>query len=283
MNTRNLLKQIPYAKMVYRKIRTWSNNRVLKPLEKNPYPQGIQIMGALKSLQRELPQSDQEWKERIEVERYHLAHRNGPLNDGSLGDQCLYDLGITIAEACLSSKPPEPALFLFLITRALKPLNVIELGTNVGISSSYIGAALKVNGQNGKLCTLDLSPYRQRLAKEVHRNLGIDNISYVEGYFTDTLRSSLENLGSVDLAFVDGHHQYQATIDYFEEILAFSNSATVFIFDDIRWSDGMKKAWSQIQSDHRLGLIIDLFSVGVCVRSQKNVSQYFVFGPIKVF
>jgi predicted O-methyltransferase YrrM len=181
------------------------------------------------------------------------------------------------------SKRPQPALLLFLLIRAIQPLHVIELGTNVGISSAYIAAALKANGQNGRMTTLDASPYRQHLAREIHRNLGIDNISYVRGLFTDTLTSTLADIGSIDFAFIDGHHQYQPTLDYFETILPYSTPDSVFVFDDIRWSDGMKKAWSQIQSDDRLGLIVDLSSVGICPRRQPELSQRFVLDPVYAF
>ena len=287
MSIKSLLKRIPFAAEVHKRITTLArdrtNKKILKQLENTLYPKGIQIAEALKSLQLKLPQFDQDWKERIEVERERLLSRNELLNDGSLGEGGLYDDGVTIHQACKVSKPPKPALLLFLLTRAIRPLSVIELGTNVGISSAYIGAALKINGQNGRITTLDASPYRLRLAKEIHRNLGIDNISYVEGLFTDTLSQSLEELGSLDLAFIDGHHQYQPTLDYFEEILPFSTPDTVFVFDDIRWSDGMKKAWSKIQSDERLGLIVDLSSVGVCVRRKQNVDKRFVFGSIDAF
>ena len=95
----------------------------------------------------------------------------------------------------------------------------------------------------------------------------------------------MADLGLIDLAFIDGHHQYQPTLDYFEEIFRFSTPDTVFVFDDIRWSDGMKRAWSQIQSDDRLNLIVDLSRIGVCMRGQKEVSQHFVFGAdgVRIF
>jgi predicted O-methyltransferase YrrM len=171
------------------------------------------------------------------------------------------------------------ALLLFSLARTTKPLHVLELGTNVGISSAYLGAALKANGQKGRLTTLEVSPYRLRLAKEVHRNLGIDNISYVKGLFVDVLRPALADLGSVDLAFIDGHHQYQPTLAYFEEIFGFSSPGAVFVFDDIRWSDGMRRAWSRIQADDRLGLIVDLYYLGICARRQPENSQRFVSDP----
>jgi predicted O-methyltransferase YrrM len=250
----------------------------LKHLEDTHYPQGIQLKEALESLQRELPQSDKDWIERIEVERKRLLSNNEPLNDGSFGEGGLYDKNTSVSRVCSKGSKPPKLLMLYLLTRAIKPQTVIELGTNVGISSAYIGMALKVNAQNGTITTLEASPYRLRLAKEVHLNLGIDNISYVEGLFKDTLSASLTDLGSIDLAFIDGDHKYQPTLDYFEEILRFSTPDTVFVFDDIRWSDGMKRAWSQIQSDDRLGLKVDLSRIGVCVRGQQEVSQRFVFG-----
>ncbi len=287
MNIKNCLAQIPLVvnmhRTVDRLLNTRSNNKILEQLGNTFDPQGRHLKEALKSLRGELSQSDQAWYERIEAERTRLLTQNISLVDGSLGDGGLYDDGVTIHDACSVSKSPKSALLLFLLTRFIRPLTIIELGTNVGISSAYIGAALKANGQNGRIITLDASPYRLRLAKEVHHNLGIDNISYVEGLFADTLTPALTRCASVDLAFIDGHHHYQPTLDYFENILTFSNPDTVFVFDDIRWSNGMRKAWSQIQTDDRLGLILDLSSIGVCTRRQQNNSQRFALSHIDAF
>jgi predicted O-methyltransferase YrrM len=284
MLIKRLVKRIPFAVRAHRRyttlVRGFANSKIFKQLENTPYAQGVQIAKALKSLMRKVPQPDRDWIERIEVERKRLQNCREPLIDGSLGEGGLYDKGLTIQQACAASKSPKQALLLFLLARFMRPSNIIELGTNVGISSAYIAAGLMLNGKNCTIATLDASPYRQRLAKEVHCNLAVDNISYVEGLFKDTLGTSLVALGSIDFAFIDGHHQYQPTLDYFEEILKFSAPNAVFVFDDIRWSEGMKKAWSQIQSDDRLGLIVNLCSVGVCVRRQEEISQRFNFGPI---
>jgi predicted O-methyltransferase YrrM len=281
MEIKSLLKQNPIVriyKIVTNLVRSRSIKRTLKHLENTRYLMGIQLKETLESLQRELPQSDKDLIKRIEVERKRLLGNNEPLNDGSFGEGGLYDKNTSISLVCSKGCKPPKLLMLYLLTRTIKPQTVIELGTNVGISSAYIGMALKVNAQNGTITTLEASPYRLRLAKEVHHNLGIDNISYVEGLFQDTLSASLTDLGSVDLAFIDGDHKYQSTLDYFEEILRFSNPDTVFVFDDIRWSDEMERAWSRIQSDDRLGIKVDLFKIGICVRGQQEVSRQFVFG-----
>lgn len=288
MNVKNWLKKMPLVvqshKAIAIPIKTILNQKALNQLNNTSYPQGIKLKEVIEQLNRPLPLSEQNWIVKIEHQRKYLLSRDEPLNDGSLGKGGLYDGGQkTIEQACKVSKLPKSALMLYLITRAIKPQNVIELGTNVGISSSYIGAALKVNGNSGKLITLDASPYRQRIAKEIHNNLNLDNISYVEGLFTDTLSRTLTNMNSIDLAFIDGHHQYQPTLDYFEEILGFAKDDAVFVFDDIRWTNDMKKAWLQIQCDRRLGLIVDCSSMGVCVRRQAAISQRYVLPPLHLF
>lgn len=292
MKLKRLIEQIPFAATLHKKFIVPTQNRsrkrkmeqLAKQLEDTPYAEGRQFAEALKSLHQDLPQPDQDWVDGIERERQRLLCSQEPLVNGSLNEEDLphKDDDVTIQQACMASKGPVQALLLFMLTRTVNPTQVIELGTNVGISSAYIGAAMKINGKGGKLITLDRSPYRLRLAQEVHRNLGIDNISCIQGVFTDTLKPSLRQLGSVDLAFIDGHHRYQPTLDYFDEVLEFSTPDGVFVFDDIRWSDGMRKAWSKIQSDDRLGVLVDLSSVGICARHKQEISQRFVFDPIKV-
>jgi predicted O-methyltransferase YrrM len=284
MNIKSWLKQIPLigrlGVSINTRIRGRHDQRNLKLLSSTSYLQGEKIKDVLRQLKQELPQAEQDWITRIEEQRKALLSRNELLIDGSLGEGRMYDKDITVRRACQVSKPHKEALMLYLLIRAIKPRSVIELGTNVGISSSFIGAALKVNEEQGSLTTLELSPNRLRLAKEVHSNLGLDNVTYVQGLFKDTLSHTLGKMGSVDLAFIDGHHQYKPTLDYYEEILRIATADAVFVFDDIRWSDGMKKAWSEIQADKRLGLVVDLDIIGICVHTQETVSRRYVIPSI---
>jgi len=257
-------------------IRGTKDQEILDKLDNTNYSQGAKISDALKLLKQKLPQDAQEWVIKIEKQRNNLLKQKEPIIDGTLGNGGLYDKKVTIKKACQDSKRLKPALLLYLLTRSLRPQSVFELGTNVGISSSYIGTALKVNSDKGKLATLDVSPYRQKIAKQIHRNLGLNEIIYIQGFFIDTLRNTLQNMAPVDLVFIDGHHQYKPTLEYFEEILQFAAPNAVFIFDDINWSNGMKKAWSELQVDKRLGVVIDLTTVGICVRAQEMDSHRFV-------
>lgn len=270
-----------FAEKIYQLKFLKNDRNTLTQLDTSPYPQGAKIAEALRGVQTRLAPSDRDWIEKIEAERKRLFGKNEYLIDGSLGSGGLYDQDVTIAAACNVSKPFKPALMLYFLVRALKPANILELGTNVGMSSAFMAAALKFNGASGKITTMDASPYRQRVAKEVHGNLGLENVSYVVGNFTDTLHGTLQSAGPIDLAFIDGHHQYQPTLDYFDEIWKSAAPGAVFIFDDIRWSDGMERAWAEIQADKRLGLIVDLSSVGLGVGARESSSEPVILPRIR--
>jgi predicted O-methyltransferase YrrM len=268
MRLRRVFQKIPLAAKVHRRLSDLANyrnnRRALEALEASSHPESARLAAAVRSFGQKPSSEEQGWIDKVESQRKRLLRRTDLLVDGSLGEAGLYDGGLTVQEACRVSKPPRWARLLYTLVRTFRPLEVIELGTNVGISGSYIAAALKANG-SGALLTLDASSYRQRIAQDIHRQIGLDNVTYMQGRFTDTLLPALRSVESVGIAFVDGHHQYQPTLDYFEEILGFSKPGTVIVFDDIRWSDGMLKAWERLQSDTRLGLVVDLGTIGIGV------------------
>ena len=185
-----------------------------------------------------------------------MLRDRSPLVDGSLGPPAIYDENITVADACDVSKPPHAARLLHALADEYRPGSILELGTNVGISSAYLATS------GSKVVTLDASPYRQRLAKALHQPLRLD-VEYVEGLFTDTLGPTLDRMERVRMAFIDGHHKYQPTLDYFEMIAAKAESGCIFIFDDVRWSPGMRRAWRKLRRDDRFEAVSDLGGMGV--------------------
>jgi predicted O-methyltransferase YrrM len=201
----------------------------------------------------------------LEEERKRLLKNNMKLVDSSLPNEGLYDGDKTVREVCEVSRDPKAAYFIYQITSAVQPFKALELGTNVGISSAYIAAAMLNSDIKGTLYTLDASPYRQRIAKEVHQNIGLGNVEYIEGLFSETLGQVLNDMGCVDLAFIDGHHQYQPTLNYWNRIYPFTKPGSIILFDDIRYSIGMKKAWAEMLEDRRFDLVVDLKNIGLCV------------------
>jgi predicted O-methyltransferase YrrM len=245
-----------------------------------PSPEGEKIFRVLREFRKQLPVSEAIMIKKIEAERDRLLNQHAPLVDGSLGNGGLYDREVTISAACKVSKSSNQCLLLYKLVRIFQPQTVIELGTNVGISSAFQAAALSVNGKEGRLITLEASPYRLKLAKELHQAVGLKNVSYVKGLFSETLSSVLNEIGSVDCAFIDGHHKYLPTMEYLNAIWKHAKPSTLFIFDDIRWSEGMERAWSEIQKDHRFEIAVDLNSMGICIASQDLDRMPYATRPI---
>jgi len=47
----------------------------------------------------------------------------------------------------------------------------------------------------------------------------------------------------------------------------------MLVLDDISWSDGMKRAWSRISDDERVGISVDLGEMGVCLMDKAIIEK----------
>jgi len=169
-----------------------------------------------------------------------------------------------VGNICRGSKPAFWATILFKLIRKLQPLSCVELGACVGISGSYQAAALSINGK-GRLVTLEGSPEISRIARETLKCLNLPNASVVTGRFHEILKGVLASSKPVDFFFNDGHHDHDAVIEYFTEALPFLSNEAVMVVDDISWSPGMRKAWTEIEDDTRVAVSIDLRAIGVAL------------------
>jgi predicted O-methyltransferase YrrM len=81
---------------------------------------------------------------------------------------------------------------------------------------------------------------------------------------------------TLDLVFFDGNHRYQPTMNYFNLCLKKANENSVFVFDDIYWSNEMTKAWEEIKNHKDVTVTIDLFSVGLVFFRTQQAKQHFI-------
>jgi predicted O-methyltransferase YrrM len=175
----------------------------------------------------------------------------------------------------VASKPPFWCGLLFELIRTVHPKSCIEMGTAVGISAAYQGAALRLNG-DGDLVTLEGAGSLANIARKNFQELGLDTVDVVVGRFQDTLPDVLASRKPVDYVFVDGHHDERATLDYFDQILPFLSGISLVVFDDIAWSDGMKRAWGRIAHHEAVEVAVDLGPVGLCVVDRTGAgARYF--------
>jgi predicted O-methyltransferase YrrM len=154
-------------------------------------------------------------------------------------------------------KPAKYAQLLFRLVRHFKPDTILELGTSLGISSLYMASPRSMS----RLITLEGCPAK--------------NIRLITGAFKETLPIAIAELKHLDFVFFDGHHQKEATLNYFAQCLPYAGNDSVFIFDDIYWSEGMREAWEAIKRHSSITVTIDLFYIGIVFFRKEQEKQHF--------
>lgn len=223
-------------------------------------------------------EAESAWIDRIEAMRANLDASAEPISmidygagtqgpKGEAGEGRVVTR--TVGDICRKASKSRFWSFLLLrLIREFRPTACLELGTCLGVSAAYEGAALSLNGR-GRLVTLEGDGTLAAIARENFRSLGLDAVTAVTGRFQDTLEAVLAGLKPIDYAFIDGHHDEEATIRYFEAIAPVCADRAVLVFDDISWSAGMERAWRTIAADRRVGAAVDLRQVGVALLCER--------------
>lgn len=146
------------------------------------------------------------------------------------------------------------------IIKAQESRVILELGTCCGFSSAYMSKA----APEANIHTIEGAPEIAKIALETRAKLGVENVVQHVGRFVDVLPDLLPKIAPLDFVFIDGHHDKEATIGYFRQILPFMREGGVMVFDDITWSEGMKEAWHTIlasgahkrsEDDNKVGIL----------------------------
>ena len=161
---------------------------------------------------------------------------------------------------------------LYALAREYGPSGIIELGTGIGISTAY----LALGGARGRVFSIEGDVSKLAFASDQMRDLGLKNVNLISGLFKEKLPEILENASHPILVFVDGDHSFDATMEYFTEIKKYAKPGTIIVFDDIRWSAGMEKAWTEIKKDAETTICIDLFFMGIVFYREGIPKQEFV-------
>lgn len=169
------------------------------------------------------------------------------------------------------SVPKKYGKLLYNLAQWVSARNILELGTSVGVGTMYLASS----SGYAKITTIEGDETRCQLAIENLKNLGLFNVKVVQGSFGSELPKVLIDSNSLDLVFFDGDHTYHATMANFEMCLGKVHEGSVFVFDDIRWSNDMFKAWQQIVSNESVTISIDLFRMGIVFFRKGIIKQHF--------
>lgn len=153
--------------------------------------------------------------------------------------------------------------FLGALVRDSGARTVLELGASVGLSAAWLAAGT-ADSPDAHVHTIEGVPDIAQIARETLASLGwSDRCTVHVGRFKDVLPDVLEQAAPIDIAFVDGDHAGQPTLDYLEQMLPHLSPGAIVVFDDIRWSPGMKQAWSTISERPDTGFRADLARLGL--------------------
>jgi predicted O-methyltransferase YrrM len=212
----------------------------------------------------------------IESLRSELKNDNTEINvpDFGAGSRMQLNNKRKISAITKSSlKPKKYSQLIFRIVHYYKPQTILELGTSLGITTSYLTFA----NPAAKIITMEGAHEVATIAKNNFNQLNLSNIIIVEGNFDETLSSINSQLSTVNFAFVDGNHRKQPTLNYFHQLLNKTTQSSIFIFDDIHWSQEMEEAWNEIKQNPSVTLTIDLFFIGIAFfRNEQKTNEHFV-------
>lgn len=165
---------------------------------------------------------------------------------------------------------PEVGQLLFRLVNWIgehekRPLEIVELGTSLGVTTAYLASADSRN----TVQTYEGSGEVLQVAQGVWRALRLENIRWIEGDIDQTLLNRDHSLllynapARVDIAYVDANHTYEATKRYADFLLERLNQKGVLAIDDIHYSEEMERAWQELKLDPRVTSTMDLYHLGL--------------------
>lgn len=178
-----------------------------------------------------------------------------------------------IARHGISSK--KECIFLSELVKMTQPKICIELGTSLGVTTSYLAKS----SEDVCIYTFEGNDILIQKATEVLSKLKCENVQIILGDIDEELPSQLDQLNKVDLALIDANHTGEALLRYFNLLKVKMNSSGIIIVDDIRWSVDMYRAWKKVISDESVSVTIEFLNSGLLffergIQKQQYILSY---------
>jgi predicted O-methyltransferase YrrM len=215
-----------------------------------------------------MPDAEREWVERVERRRAEIPFEmvDEGLDGAPPGAENAQRLASAWETCRWTSLPPLWGRFLTRLVSELAPRSALELGTGLGLSALYQGAALELRGE-GTLATMDAHP-AARIAEAGFAALGLDHrIRLESGQIDHTLGELMARVGPLNYVLLDADHSEEATVRHFEAVLPHLAGGAVVLLDDITQTGEMKRAWRTIADNERVAVGAGLRRIGVVVLS----------------
>ena len=154
---------------------------------------------------------------------------------------------------------PFQGRFLSRLAGFIRPEVIVEFGTSLGISASYLAAGAPA----ASVYTVEGDPEVSAVASSVIMNLGLSNILIHTLSFDQYIDGLRNKHLTVDLLFLDGHHTSAATIHYYQAMRKFLHPGSIVIIDDLYWSADMQACWQKLIALPEVTQSVDCFHFGM--------------------
>ena len=158
---------------------------------------------------------------------------------------------------------------LYRLVVYLQPKSALELGTSLGLGT----VAMALGNPKITITTVEGCTNTANKAQDGFEEFSISNIELHNETFEDFFGNSRE-LGC-NLVYIDGNHNQERTLSYFESLLPQVQNDSVLIFDDIYWSPQMTEAWNRIKDHKRVTASIDTYQWGLVFFRKEQQKQHF--------
>ncbi|MFB9110957.1 O-methyltransferase [Flavobacterium gyeonganense] len=167
---------------------------------------------------------------------------------------------------------PRRAELLFRVTNYFQPATILEIGTSLGLATS----ALALGNPKAKVVTIEGCPNTANVAQNQLAEFDCNNVEGVISEFESFLISENIQATNYNLIYFDGNHSKKATLAYFELLLPTTDNDSVWILDDIHWSEDMEKAWKIIKKHPKVKVTIDTFQWGFVFFRHEQEKEHFI-------
>ncbi|MFY0604078.1 MAG: class I SAM-dependent methyltransferase [Flavobacteriaceae bacterium] len=148
--------------------------------------------------------------------------------------------------------------------------HILEIGSSLGIST----VALALADKKSNIITIEGCKNTAKIAQRQFKQLNLDHIQL----YTEPIEHCLEKIVTenvFDLIFFDGNHTKEATLNYFHTCLNSIHNESIFIFDDIYWSNEMRDCWEEIKKHPKVTVTIDTYKWGLIFFRKEQAKEHF--------
>ncbi len=215
--------------------------------------------------------NNKKWIEKIRKSAFQNQRKTEATSQGA-GSHFASKGMIRIGKLAKQSTIPLKYHYLLVgILEHIQAKSILELGSCCGLTS----AILAKGNPASNIYTVEGAQNRFDIAKSFFNSEKITNIEPICDDFDAAIEQFKQNQVQFDAVFVDGNHQYESTIRYFNRLLPIMKNEGLMVFDDIYWSAGMTRAWKRIKQTNENIVTIDLYKMGLVFIGRQQAKEHF--------